>query len=214
MTAKYQGTPVVVYNEDGTPATLGGIVAGDIEIGAVEIKDGTTDNRAAVLNTNPLVAASDYALVTRVVGLLATLGEVQASPTANTLLDRLKTLATSLANLPPYIPAAINTTIANAASLSDAQEIDGRLAGIVMPATWTLAAITFQGSLDGSNFFNIYDGDIERAISSSQATASKWLALDPADWKGVKFLKCRSGTSATPVNQGQQSILTLVNGGY
>lgn len=68
------------------------LATGDIEIGAMEMKDGATDNRAKVGNADQPVASTDYGLVTRVVGLLATLGEVQASPTANTLLARLKAI--------------------------------------------------------------------------------------------------------------------------
>jgi len=68
---------------------------GDVQIGAVELKDGATDNRAALSNADVAANSVAYGLIVRVVGLLATLGEVGANPTANTILDRLKALATS-----------------------------------------------------------------------------------------------------------------------
>lgn len=68
------------------------VSAGDIEIGAVEIKDAGADNRLKLTNADVLRASTEYGIVSRVVGLLEALGEIQASPTANTLLARLKTL--------------------------------------------------------------------------------------------------------------------------
>jgi len=49
-------------------------------------------------------------------------------------------------------------TIAQGASLSDAVDTGGlTILSILMPATWDAAVLTFQGSLDGVTYGNVYD---------------------------------------------------------
>lgn len=98
--------------------------------------------------------------------------------------------------------------IANGASLSGAVDLGGRkLVAIIMPGTWTAASLTFQGSVDGTNFFNVYDGATERALT---VAANYYSALAIGDWVGFRWLKIRSGTAGTPVNQAAERTLTLV----
>jgi hypothetical protein len=40
--------------------------------------------------------------------------------------------------------------------------------------------------------------------------ASRYLAQAIGDWVGVRFLRIRSGTAGTPVNQGGARTITLV----
>ncbi len=99
-------------------------------------------------------------------------------------------------------------TIANGASLSGAVDLGGRkLVGIIMPDTWTAAALTFQASPDGTNFFNVYDDPTERRLT---VAASYYSALNISDWVGFRWLKIRSGTAASAVNQAAERTLTLV----
>jgi hypothetical protein len=99
--------------------------------------------------------------------------------------------------------------IANGAALSPAVPLGEKtLVGIVMPAVWTTAAITFQVSVDDATFNELYDG-AGNAISIT-AAAGQFIPIDPAKWRGVTSVKARSGTSASPVNQGQASVLQLV----
>lgn len=99
-------------------------------------------------------------------------------------------------------------TIENGGSLSGAVDLGGRkLVAIVMPDTWTAAALTFQASPDGTNFFNVYDGPTERNLT---VAASYYSALNIADWVGIRWLKIRSGTAASAVNQAGDRTLTLV----
>ena len=111
----------------------------------------------------------------------------------------------------PVGSQAVETTtvvIANGESLSGAKDLRGRkLVAIIMPDTWTAASLTFQASVDGTNYFNVYDGSSERTLSVS---ASYYSALNIADWVGFRYLKIRSGTAGTPVNQGGARTLTLV----
>lgn len=99
-------------------------------------------------------------------------------------------------------------TIANGQSLSGAVDLGGRVvAGIVMPDTWTAAGLTLQASVDGVTYADVYDsGGDEVEIA---ADAAVFIALDPSLFAGMRFLKIRSGTSGTPVNQGGARILTL-----
>ena len=99
-------------------------------------------------------------------------------------------------------------TIAISTSLSPAFAAgDGALVGIIMPAAWTAAALTFQGSQDGVNFFNIYDAGTERQIATD---ASRALSLTHTDWLAFPFLKIRSGTSGAAVNQLATRNLTII----
>ncbi len=107
----------------------------------------------------------------------------------------------------------INTataTIANGASLSGETDIyPGTLVGIWMPAVWTSASMTFQVlSPDGSTWLELYT--YAGAELTLTVAAGQYVAVDPAQWKGVAAVKVRSGTSASPVNQGQSTVVNLV----
>ena len=102
-------------------------------------------------------------------------------------------------------------TIANGASLSGAIFLENfELCGIITPAAWTTAALSFQGAYDaiGGTYYNLFSGATE--LSYAAVTASKWVTFDPALFFGVSYLKVRSGTSGTPVNQAGGDIVTLV----
>lgn len=99
-------------------------------------------------------------------------------------------------------------TIASGASLSDAVDIEGAaIVGIQMPASWTAAALTFQGSSDDLTFGNISnDAGAEKSITVS---ASAFVSIPVSSFLGgCSSVKVRSGTAATPVNQaGDRSII-------
>jgi hypothetical protein len=103
-------------------------------------------------------------------------------------------------------------TITNGQSLSPAVDMGGTtLVSIQMPAAWTAAGITLQGSSDGVSFFNIFSSTgVEYALA---AAASSFIVLDPVDMLGVRYMKIRSGTAGTPVNQAADRVLTLVTRG-
>ena len=82
------------------------------------------------------------------------------------------------------------------------------LTAIVMPAAWTAANLTFQGSADGATYNNLYDdADTELTVT---AAAARMLVLPPANWCAVPFLKIRSGTAAVPVAQAAARSLVLI----
>lgn len=105
--------------------------------------------------------------------------------------------------------ATVTTTIASGASLTTAIDLTTkRLAGIIIPASWTTADLTLQASADGTNWFNVYDAlGTEYTIT---AAASRAIIVPLTDMIGFRYLKIRSGTSGTPVNQTDARTLTLI----
>ncbi|QEX18501.1 hypothetical protein FRZ44_38080 [Hypericibacter terrae] len=105
----------------------------------------------------------------------------------------------------------VTATVANGESLSDVVDLGGMsLTGIVMPADWDAADLTFQASPTGvgASFADLYDAaGTEITVS---AAASIAIAIEPAAWAGLRYLKIRSGTSGSPVNQGADRALVLL----
>lgn len=106
----------------------------------------------------------------------------------------------------------ITATILSGASLSD--EIDlghHRIATILMPAAWTTANLTFQvASASGGTFKDLYDdGGVEVNVTAAAARAIG-IDLNAGPLAAARFLKIRSGTTGTPVNQGGDRALVLV----
>jgi hypothetical protein len=95
---------------------------------------------------------------------------------------------------------AITVNIATGGSLSAAgQSVGNALVGIVMPAAWTTANLTFQVSQDGVTYQELYD-NTGTAVTVTTA-ASYTHALAPAAWMGFNYIKVRSGTSGSAVTQ-------------
>jgi hypothetical protein len=108
-------------------------------------------------------------------------------------------------------PTIASLVIANGASLSGVIDARGkRLARVLIPATWTAANLTFQSSVDGTNFNDLYDE--YGAEVSVMATVGKVAALssNAIPLSDLMYLKIRSGTTGTPVNQGADRTLTIV----
>lgn len=104
----------------------------------------------------------------------------------------------------------LTVTILSGASISDVIPTGARVPiGIVMPAAWTAANLTFQASADGgTTWVNLYTSDgTELTVTAS---TSRYITLDPNTWVGVNHLKIRSGTSGSAVNQSADRALTLV----
>jgi hypothetical protein len=92
-------------------------------------------------------------------------------------------------------------TIAAGASLSDAVDIDGwKFMAFEMPAEWDAASMTYQASIDNVTFKDLY---MDGAEVTGTVTASKVCAvnLNALAFAAVRYIKIRSGTAATPVNQ-------------
>lgn len=97
----------------------------------------------------------------------------------------------------------ITATIAAAGTLSDAIQIGPwKYAGVVMPAVWATAGMTFAvcNKADGT-FVPLYDAngiEVSATVAASKATSLDQIALALAPWN---YVKLRSGTSASAVAQ-------------
>jgi hypothetical protein len=103
-------------------------------------------------------------------------------------------------------------TILNGTALSTAS-VDlchEQLVGIIMPAAWDAAALTFQGGIDGSTWGNVFLATGELSFPSADVSATNLLAFDWHLTPAIRFVKVRSGVSATPVNQTADRVLTLL----
>lgn len=97
--------------------------------------------------------------------------------------------------------------IAESASLSSAIQSGGMApSAILMPAGWDAAALTFQASVDGLTYLDVFDaaGELSQA-----AAADRLILLDTSVWVAMKDFKIRSGTSGVPVNQTAERTLTV-----
>ena len=110
-------------------------------------------------------------------------------------------------------PKSVVVIIAANQSLSDRAFVEAKICGIIMPAGWDAAAITFQAGQDNQTEYNLYDGSVERVIPSTDAIAGRMLSLDLNDWLCVNYIRLRSGTSASGVNQTAQRKITLLLAG-
>lgn len=104
----------------------------------------------------------------------------------------------------------LTVSIAAGQSLSDAVDLGPfALVAIETDANWTMAAISFQWSSDGTTWVdpvNVAGVPVETA----SVAASKAVLLDPADFASFRWLKVRSGTASSPVAQSSDTTLTLV----
>lgn len=115
-----------------------------------------------------------------------------------------------------FAPITLQAVIPNGQALSGAIRVGGlQLLEILGPAAWTAANLTFQGSLNGSDWFNVHgDTGTETAVTFG---ATRWhrlsqlAAATPGGLLpfGFPLLRLRSGTSATPVNQAGNRTLVI-----
>jgi hypothetical protein len=102
-------------------------------------------------------------------------------------------------------------TIATGGSVSAAVDLmGGRLVGLQIGGTaWNTASITFQASVDGTTYNDLYD-DSGNEVTVT-AAASRFITFDSSEnFRTVRYVKVRSGTTGTPVNQTAARTITLV----
>lgn len=117
----------------------------------------------------------------------------------------------------------VETAIANGAALSGVVDLrDQRLVGIVMPAAWTAADITFLGqpveagkraSTSGLEPFQkvVDDAGVEVKITAPAISTYIVLRQITQDMlRGLALVQVQSGIFGTTVNQGAARKLTLM----
>lgn len=101
----------------------------------------------------------------------------------------------------------------NLAIPASGQSMNGQLlSGIVMPAAWTAANITFQATYDIDAATPVWNDLYDESGNEVTvvAAAARFIRLNPTDFAGISGLKVRSGTTGTPVNQAAARDVFLV----
>lgn len=104
------------------------------------------------------------------------------------------------------------TIAAGATGLSGEVDIEGyQLAAVQMSSQWQTADITFQAATaSGGTFQSVYnDGGTEVSIKAA-ASQCVGIATAAAALAPLRFIKLRSGTAQTPVDQTASRTLTLI----
>ena len=81
------------------------------------------------------------------------------------------------------------------------------IVGIYMPAVWDAADLVFRASQDGTNFVDVHDFGSRLAV---QAAGGQYVPLDFSKFVGVAYLKIKSQTGGSAVNQMAERVLTPV----
>ena len=105
-------------------------------------------------------------------------------------------------------------TIAAAGNLSDAIPMpDGAIVpiSILMSADWTVANLAFHGSIDGTNYYRMYDvgGTLLKAIVPALSSAPRFVLLGGLDMQAVTSLKIQSIDPADDTAEAQAAARTL-----
>jgi len=107
--------------------------------------------------------------------------------------------------------STVTATVLSGTSLSAAAPLNQMVVvGIVMPATWTAADLTFQVSSDGgATFHELYTS--AGTPVQYQSTAAVQFGVDGRQWGGIDQVKVRSGPAgASAVNQGGDRAIILL----
>lgn len=112
-----------------------------------------------------------------------------------------------------YQPRVITTTIASGASITNGLDLGSctpiRMTVSTVASGWTAANITMQTSDDEgttySNYFDQYGTEITMVVTA----AGTAIQLDPATFNNLRYVKFRSGTSSSAVNQAATRTLRI-----
>lgn len=104
----------------------------------------------------------------------------------------------------------LTATILNGTSLSDELNLNGlMIEAIDMPAAWTAAGLSFVASeVSGGTFLPLFD--VAGVEITATVAASQRHVLPISLIRGHNYIRLRSGTSAVPVVQGSNAIITLL----
>lgn len=87
-------------------------------------------------------------------------------------------------------------TIGNGATVSDALDLTGlAVVALVFPASMTGTTMTFQGSVDGTNYLALYN--TAGSALSITVQSSSIVLFSAYDLVGMKFIKLVSGSAET-----------------
>lgn len=84
---------------------------------------------------------------------------------------------------------------------------EARLCGIAVPANWTAASLTFQVSVDGVTWLDLYDGAGPVSVPQAQLASGRLTLVDPQSFYGLRYLKLKS--SNNQANAVDVQLLTV-----
>lgn len=111
------------------------------------------------------------------------------------------------------IRSTTTATIANGASVSGTVDLtDTSLLGFIAPAAWTTAELNIEVSVDNTNWVTagVLDGSGSNVSRWSAVTAGAAYSVDVVNMLPYRFVRFRSGTAASPVNQGADRAFTVI----
>lgn len=116
------------------------------------------------------------------------------------------------ANVIPFTFQHTVTIDTGATGLSSAVDVSFMTPVAIIGSTdWDTGNLTFQCSYDNVTFGNMYNASGgEYTVTVPTTDGGDWITLDPADFAGINYIKLRSGTSGTPVQQTNASTLYLI----
>lgn len=109
----------------------------------------------------------------------------------------------------------MRATIAQDAALSTLVHLANALiVGILMPAEWTAADLTFQAGTTANDLAELQDiptsGVAVAAFTITTPGAAKFIPVNPQLFAGAAVLKVRSGTAASAVNQAAARTIKII----
>lgn len=113
-----------------------------------------------------------------------------------------------------YERRTLPATILSGASVSGPISLAGLcLVGVAIPAAsgWTAAALTIEVSVDnGASWISPFNAAGSATGTYSSPAAGSGYAVDMDSLLPYNMIRIRSGTTATPVNQGADRALTII----
>jgi hypothetical protein len=106
------------------------------------------------------------------------------------------------------ITIPINTSVTDSIAIVTRRGGNCIPVGIQMPAAWTPANLTFLAAASSSTPAALHD-QFGTEVTAT-AAASRYIALDPAQFFGIRVLQIRSGIAASAVNQAAARTLRVV----
>lgn len=105
-------------------------------------------------------------------------------------------------------------TIAEGESLSGVVDLGGNVPVVIhLPAVWTAANLTVQACVSSStaSCSDLYDDFGTEVVIT--AAAARAVRLSPAEFGGLRYIRLRSGTAASAVNQAAtRTLVVMVRG--
>ena len=105
----------------------------------------------------------------------------------------IQSFSTKIANSTDSV--LLTATITSGTDVTEALNLSGcNLVAFKLPAAFTGTAISFQGSFDGSTYYDLYR-TVDNTLISTPVTADRMYLITVSDLAGVQYLKLKSDAS-------------------